>query len=497
MITIKVSRFNPGKDDEAYFEEFQIEEKEKMKVLDALNYINEEYSANIAFRSSCRAGQCGSCAVKLNGEVVLACKAEIKDKDMLEPIDLDVIKDLIVDRSDIDKEISESALFLDECEEGKTKTCAIINPLKCSDTKKIRSCIECYSCISACPVLKVTDEYSGPFLMRYLSKFALDPRDCGEETALAVDKGIYSCTSCGKCADVCPKEIAIMGDAIEKLRYLVSEDGLGPLQPQIDTYERVKKTGRSVNHKDESFIEAIANNPDLIDKNSNIAFFTGCMTDYRLQNVAFTLLKVLDKIGIKVDVPLNQTCCGSPLIRTGQLGIIEDLIKENEEALTKYDTIITVCAGCGATLKNDYPKYGVNLNVLDISEFLLDKLDFNKMKSLNMKVTFHDPCHLVRGQGITDEPREIIKKIPGIEFIEMNEADTCCGSGGGVKAGKPELAAKLGERKAKNIKEANVDAVITICPFCQYHIIDSLEKEGLGDIKVMNMLELIEMAIDD
>lgn len=507
MINITVSRFNPEKDKNSYFEDFKVEKKEKMKILDALNFINEKYSANIAFRSSCRAGQCGSCALKLNGEVVLACKEEVTDNCIIEPIDLPIIKDLIVDRTQMEETINNLGLFLETCDgekssnelEDTSESCGcpnILNPNECFDTKKIRSCIECYSCLSACPVLKESDEFSGPFFIRYLSKFAFDPRDCGDKTEKSIDEGLYCCTSCGKCAEVCPKEISLMGDAIEKMRSLSNKKDLGPLDAHKAVNERIKNTGRSVDYLDESFIEKTILNSDLIDKDSKIALFTGCMVDYRLQKVALALINVLNKNNITIDVPENQTCCGSPLIRTGQLELLPELTKTNEEALGKYDTIITLCAGCGATLKNDYPNYGVNLNVLDISEFILNKLDYDKMKPLDLKVTYHDPCHLVRGQGISIEPRDILNKIPGVDFIEMNEADTCCGSGGGVKAGKPEIAYSLGERKAKNIKEADVDVVITICPFCQYHILDSLENYGIDDVKVMNILELVEMAYE-
>ncbi len=175
---------------------------------------------------------------------------------------------------------------------------------------------------------------------------------------------------------------------------------------------------------------------------------------------------------------------------------MDSLVEKNAKVLQDYDTIITVCAGCGATLKNDYPHYGVKLNVVDISEFLAEKLDTKKMKPLNLRVTYHDPCHLARGQGIRDEPREIISKIPGVELVEMEEPNRCCGAGGGVRAGKPEIAAAMGKRKVEMIKKLEVDAVVTICPFCENNLRLSLEEEGL-DVEVMNILKLLEMAYDN
>jgi len=493
MIKVKVFRYHPQNDDESRLETFKVNKKEKMKVLDALNYINENYDAKISYRCSCRAGQCGSCAVKVNGQTVLACKAEIMNEDVIEPLDFDVMKDLIVDRTITDGRVKELELFIDECD---TYQCpANIKPEDYENSKKLRSCIECLSCLSVCPPLKETSEFAGPYFMRYFGKFALDPRDCGERIQTSFDEGLYCCTSCSKCVEVCPKEINTFGGAIEKLRELSCRKGIGPLPPHKVVRELIEKTGRSVEPLGESFIKSISQEPssESGELKPKIAFFTGCMIDYRLPDVGFALLDVLKNQGIDVIVPVNQVCCGSPMIRTGQTEIVEDIVKKNAEVFKDYDIIITVCAGCGATLKNDYPKYGVNLNVVEISEFLADNLNIDNMNPVDLKVTYHDPCHLSRGQGIRKEPRKILGKIKGLEFVEMEEPDRCCGSGGGVRSGKPDLAAKIGKRKVDMIKELDVDAVITICPFCEYHIRDSLKKEGL-DIDVLNILKLLQLS---
>jgi fumarate reductase (CoM/CoB) subunit B len=502
MIEIKVLRYDPSKDDKSHFEIYLVDKKEKMKVLDALNYINHHYPANIAYRCSCRAGQCGSCALKVNGQMVLACKAEIQDRDVIEPLNLPVIKDLVVDRTEIEDKVKEMSLFLeDECEIAECP--AILDPRDLADSKKLRSCIDCYSCLSACPVLQVSEEFSGPYFMRYLSKFALDPRDCADRAEEGFGEGLYCCTSCGKCVEVCPKEINTFGGAIEKLREIACQKGIGPLPQHSSVRELIEKTGRSVEPMTEGpmrdgFIKAVSKAKGHSEDNSKkgkVAIFTGCLMDYRLPEIGMALLEVLNNHEIDVVVPNDQVCCGSPMIRTGQTDVVEELIKKNAKAFEGYDTIITVCAGCGATLKNDYPEYGVKLNVMDISEYLADKLNTEDMKPVNMRVTYHDPCHLVRGQGIKAEPRQILNKIKGLEFVEMEVPDQCCGAGGGVRSGKPEIAAALGLEKAKMIKKLDVDAVITICPFCENNIRASLERDEI-DVKVMNLLKLLEMAYD-
>jgi fumarate reductase (CoM/CoB) subunit B len=501
MINISVMRYQPSEDEEPYLESYSVENKDKMKVLDALNYINQNHQANIAYRCSCRAGQCGSCAVKVNGEMALACKREIKDGDVIEPINLPVIKDLVVDRSQIEGKVKDMGLFLeDEC--GISKCPAIIDPDELTNTKKLRSCIDCYSCLSACPVLKVNDEFAGPYFMRYLSKFAMDPRDCSDRAEEGFEEGLYCCTSCSKCVEVCPKEINTFGGAIEKLREIACQEGIGPMPAHRSVKELVEKTGRSVEPMTEGpmragFIKTVnsqkAKDTDKEDRKEKIALFTGCLMDYRLPEIGMALIDVLNKHNVTVDVPSHQVCCGSPLIRTGQTDAVEQLVRKNAKAFEDYDTIITVCAGCGATLKKDYPQYGVKLNVMDISEYLVDKLNIEDMEPVNMRVTYHDPCHLIRGQGIREEPREILRKIKGVEFVEMEIPDQCCGAGGGVRSGKPEIAEALGSAKAKMIEKLGVDAVITICPFCENNIRASLENEGL-DLEVMNILKLLEKS---
>ncbi len=517
MIKVNVLRQDPENGETPHLESYNIQEKDKMKILDALNYINHKYNANIAYRCSCRAGQCGSCALKMNGRVVLACKAEIEEDAVIEPLDFDIYKDLVVDRSKFDDKVGKLGLYLKgECSIPECP--AIMNPDEYADTKKIRSCIECLSCLSACPVVQETSEFAGPYYMRYISKFAMDPRDCEDRASEGFDEGLYCCTSCGKCVEVCPKEINTFGAAIEKLREIACKEGVGPLPPHKDVKELIKSTGRSVKPLGkgplgEGFIKAVSkgkikiNSKEKADKEDKVnsdsesstkrpkvALFTGCMVDFRLPEIGMALLKVMEYNDVDVVVPTDQVCCGSPLLRTGQTDAIPDLIKKNQEVFKDYDTIITICAGCGATLKNDYPKYGVNLNVVDISEFLAERLNIEDMNPVNMKVTYHDPCHLVRGQGISKEPREILKKIKGLEFVEMELPDQCCGSGGGVRSGKPEIAAGLGKKKVDMVKDLGVDAVVTICPFCEYHIKDSLEKASIKNVKVLNILKLLEMA---
>lgn len=486
-IKIHVSRFNKDMD-ESIIKTYEIEKTPNMKILDALNSINNTYNEDISFRSSCRAGQCGSCAVRVDGNPVLACKKEVSDDILIEPLKLPIIKDLIVDRTSIDDKLKGMDLNLEsEDPEG------VHIPSELKDTKKVRSCIECYSCLTACPVYQnFQEDFAGPYFMRYISKFEFDPRELKNRLREGFENGLYDCTSCGKCGAVCPKDINSFGDAVEKLRAIAYSKDLGPLEAHKKIKSTIEETGRSVSKPEEpSFIESLKQTDT---GKSKVALFTGCMVDYRLQHVGEAVMDVFRANGINVDVPEGQVCCGSPLLRTGQRDAVQKLADINREVFKDYDTVVTICAGCGSTLKNDHPSFGNKLNVQDISEFLIDKLDYDSMKELNLKVTWHDPCHLGRGQGIKDEPREILEKIPGVDFVEMEFPCQCCGAGGGVKSGKPDIALRLSEDKAEMIKDTGADKFITICPFCQSNITDGLKSIGEDKISGMNLVELLKEA---
>ncbi|WP_457612408.1 heterodisulfide reductase-related iron-sulfur binding cluster, partial [Methanocaldococcus sp.] len=244
--------------------------------------------------------------------------------------------------------------------------------------------------------------------------------------------------------------------------------------------ENIIKNNRSVPKIDKSFLEQCKEFYKAENEKLRVAFFTGCLIDYRNINVGFDTIKVLLAHNISVLIPKDQVCCGSPMLRTGQKDVAERLMEKNIEILESLDVdyIVTICAGCGSTLKNDYKLK----NVKDISEILY-KFE-REYKPLPITVTYHDPCHLRRGQNIYKEPREIIKRIPDIKFIDSQPK--CCGAGGGVRSGVKELSNILGKKRAKELR--GVDKVITICPFCELHLKD----QGLD---VINLVSLIRRVI--
>ena len=153
MIKVYVSRFNKETDSEPHLECYKIEMTPQMKVLDALQAINDKYDEDISFRSSCRAGQCGSCGILFNGNGALACQKDIKDGAIIEPLKFPIVKDLIVDKSSIENKVKDLQLTLDNQHTNGLDNRLTKDNIK--ETKKVRSCIECYSCLSTCPVVNM------------------------------------------------------------------------------------------------------------------------------------------------------------------------------------------------------------------------------------------------------------------------------------------------------------------------------------------------------
>jgi succinate dehydrogenase and fumarate reductase iron-sulfur protein len=468
-ITVRVFRFDPENDEKPHFQTYSASVSDGARVLHALHAIHNEHDPTLSYRYCCGSGQCGSCAVRVNGEPVLACMEEARDGMTVEPLDLPIVKDLVVDMGPY----LDSLHALVPAPEFRMPT-----PDEVEEIKPLRSCIECLACVSACPALKVID-FAGPTAMRQELRLQLDPRDQQDRVTEAVGEGLFTCTSCQACWKVCPKDIQLPGKAIEKLRALANKKGL-TLPRHQDVAQLVKETGRSVVRTETSFLEQI---PEVLEPygevKGTVGFFVGCMYNQRLPQTALDAMEVLRRNGIRVIIPKEQVCCGSPLIRTGQVDFLDTLKRRNIDAFVfrNIDTVLTMCAGCGSTLKHDYK---TPFKVMDINE-VLTKYGIEPPARLPLKATYHDPCHLLRGQGIKNQPRELITQV--VDLIEMPAI--CCGSGGGVKSGVPDEAAALGEKRREEIKKTGADIVISSCPFCEYHIRDH------SDIPVKNVTTVL------
>ena len=213
-------------------------------------------------------------------------------------------------------------------------------------------------------------------------------------------------------------------------------------------------------------------------------YFRGCTAREKETSIADATEELLKLADVEYRVLEDEKCCGSVLIRTGFIDEAQKQIEKNTELLSG-ELILTSCAGCYKTLKQDYD----DLDVIHISQFLntlIDekKLDFNKN---DLIVTYHDSCHLGRHCNVFDEPRNVISNVANLLEMQNNrENSLCCGAGGGVKSAYPEIASQMADSRISQAIETGADLLVTPCPFCKLNLKD----------RGLNVLDLTEFLIN-
>ncbi|NOQ51850.1 MAG: (Fe-S)-binding protein [Desulfuromonadaceae bacterium] len=246
--------------------------------------------------------------------------------------------------------------------------------------------------------------------------------------------------------------------------------------------------------------------PGDVDK-PTVLFFTGCGINYMYPDSGEALLKALKFIGVTVIIPKAQVCCGLPAVSAGAAGTVESLAEENLAVFKRhnYDYIVTACASCLSGLSHVYPGMGEQFDeyqdkIKDIFVFLVEQEFAEKLAELPkvekpIRVTYHDPCHL-RNHGITKEPREILKALPQVDYVEMEAAGTCCGLGGTYSVYHYDTSKKIGAKKAGFIQESGAELVATDCPGCIMQLQDSINHAD-GRQRAVHILDLVAEALPD
>jgi glycolate oxidase iron-sulfur subunit len=237
-----------------------------------------------------------------------------------------------------------------------------------------------------------------------------------------------------------------------------------------------------------------------------VGFFLGCAQSLMFAEESAATVRVLARNGCTVITPREVRCCGMPAVGYGQRDVVLDLARHNISLFEQADVdyVVTDCATCGSTLKEygdllaDDPEWArraasFSEKVRDINEFLME-IPLEKPKGrLEVRVTYHDPCHLRRGQGVWEQPRALMQMIDGVEFVELEEADWCCGSAGSQLITHPETSLKVLERKMENAEATGAQVIASGCPGCQMQLHVGVRRHGL-DVEVVHPVVLLDRA---
>ncbi|VUT27591.1 MAG: iron-sulfur binding protein [Candidatus Syntrophoarchaeum sp. GoM_oil] len=344
------------------------------------------------------------------------------------------------------------------------------------DAIDLLNCLRCGRCRTVCPTLESAGwESMSPRGRIMLGLSYLEESEWIEGT----EESLYTCTTCQACSNICPSDVEV-DSIIESLRQAYLKDRVD--NRRIDEmYEAISVFGNPMS--DERSRRAWLEGVDGISlKNrSDIVYFVGCLPSYRSVDIAVSTLRILSDYGISLLD--DERCCGSPLFRMGRdPPTFDSNIQQIEES--GAEIILTSCAGCYKTLKNDYE---LECKVIHTAEFFHDNLDEIDPGKLDLTVTYHDPCHLGRGGGVIDEPRAVIERICDLSEMKRNrELSGCCGGGGGVRSGYHELSTSIAERRLDDLPP-DADLIVTACPLCLINLTDS------GG-NVIDLSELIERS---
>jgi heterodisulfide reductase subunit D len=391
------------------------------------------------------------------------------------------------------------------------------------------SCIHCGMCRQALPSLTKSNRFADTcpsgLYFNFESYYAPGRNEIARailreefplEDSNLLKQIIFSCTTCGaceiNCRYICDTNVLPV-NSTEKIRAILVQKGIEPYPSQKKFADNVKLNQNP--YGETSKRNAWLADDSKLDKpNVKYFYFVGCTTGYRLPTIAEATSQILTNLKESYTVSTREICCGSPLIRTGQLDEVERLINHNIEIINSSGakTVLFSCAGCYRTVTKDWPEIlgrPLPFKTVHISEYLAKKMKKKKfkLKSMKLKAAYHDPCHLGRHmfpKQVYDEPRFVIDKIPNMNRVILDrERDNtlCCGAGVGVKAGLPEYSEYIATLRVEEARAKGADAIITSCPFCIRGLTDGAKEEakrsGLKEIKILELTELVSNAWED
>jgi len=374
----------------------------------------------------------------------------------------------------------------------------IVDVIKASGGDAFKRCFQCGLCDVVCPWNRVR-----VFSMRKVVRQAtFGMTDIESED-------IWRCTTCGRCPQHCPRDVQQIESGVA-LRRIATEYGVFPkaVQP-IRTVrgslvgegntlgeERAKRGDWAKGHSVNAFTEGM-----------DILYFPGCYPSYdpRLKKVAVATASILNKAGVDFGIlGAKENCCGESIRKTGDEEVFKRLARENIKTFIDNGVkkILVSSPHCYHTFKNEYPDFMVNFEVIHISQYLFELIHEGRLElkgEYAKKVTYHDPCYLGRHNGIYDEPREVLKNVPGLQLNEMPDCrvdSLCCGGGGGRVWMETQKGERFSDLRIEQAIGLGAEVLATSCPYCMTMFEDSRVTMGMDEkIEIKDITEIITEVI--
>jgi Fe-S oxidoreductase/nitrate reductase gamma subunit len=378
------------------------------------------------------------------------------------------------------------------------------------------ACMRCGRCVEACPSTGAGEPFAPRDFIQAMRRALWqehfpwgDIRVLSRGEAIEVDEKFWYCTTCRACLEVCPVYGATF-EAVIKQRILAVEDGTHVPKLMNQTLEKVFKYDNPWESSKRNR-GAWAEGMDLVDlskrgEEGDLCYFVGCTTSFddTAKGIALSFSKILQSAGVNFGIlGKKEPCCGDIARRAGELGLFVEQMEKCLDLFDKYDItdVVTSSPHCFHTFRKEYPEAPFNTRhyTLLLRELIAQgKLRF--VQGVKATVTYHDPCYLGRYNQIFDEPREIIRSIPGLNLVEMTHygADSlCCGGGGGRMWQDLDGEVKMSDVRIREAEATGAEILITACPLCRIMLEDARKAAGLNEtLQVMDLNELVLQALE-
>jgi glycerol-3-phosphate dehydrogenase subunit C len=532
---VTIDRFQNEKIPTSFVQTYEITYFPSQTVLEVLAEIQNRLDDTLAFRSSCEAGKCGSCAVQINGNPVLACRTLVDGNDLhIGPLPgFPVTRDLIVDRERYELGFVQNLTY--ESTPGKGPQPAAALPEHEIDYGNLARCIGCLVCNAACPVTgEMDDSFPSPAVIAEVLSSGVRIDKQGKRQA-PIESNIDFCSLCLNCHVSCPSGVSLNRINAQAKDAYVQQRGrslrdwmlgraelmgkLGGILPSVSNKMLANPLVRSgmeralnISQKAEMvpysqpFRKWLKRRMTKASKEiagRKVVYFVGCYTNYNDTDPGKEAVTVLEHLGLDVQVP-DQKCCGLPLISSGDMNAARKLGHENIAKLKVwcdrgYD-ILTSCTSCSMMLKYEYAEVlklnhasDIALHTYDIGEYLRGLWESGEFEfdliPVPLKAAYHTPCHL-RTQKIGLPLVEILMKIPDLKINVLDAS--CCGQSGsyGFKVEKQQVSTDVGRHLADSLTELKPDVALSECGPCQ------IRMHGESGLPVAHPISILRRALN-